>query len=198
MRQQHHSFHRYHQLVSIPQQGYPLCGTITWFSYVDDFDGFNTAAGLPPLRQSSNELIRVKSEVSIPQQGYPLCGKYLLIDDLVVCLFQYRSRVTPFAASVTPEEFAKTSEFQYRSRVTPFAALHGMGYRPGDQKFQYRSRVTPFAAARKSDIVKTYFHVSIPQQGYPLCGGPTERRRRTFNRVSIPQQGYPLCGSILG
>ena len=37
-------------------------------------------------------------------------------------------------------------------------------------KFQYRSRVTPFAAAKFWFIVLTTLTVSIPQQGYPLCG----------------------------
>ena len=37
--------------------------------------------------------------VSIPQQGYPLCGDLEIKERLMDYEFQYRSRVTPFAAS---------------------------------------------------------------------------------------------------
>ena len=36
--------------------------------------------------------------------------------------------------------------------------------------FQYRSRVTPFAAGEAQNWYTREGVVSIPQQGYPLCG----------------------------
>ncbi len=37
--------------------------------------------------------------------------------------------------------------FQYRERVTPFAAKEPLKLVMGDTVFQYRERVTPFAAS---------------------------------------------------
>ena len=61
-------------LVSIPQQGYPLCGLKVRTEEGTESASFNTAAGLPPLRQEGDSIIACDIEVSIPQQGYPLCG----------------------------------------------------------------------------------------------------------------------------
>ncbi len=36
--------------------------------------------------------------------------------------------------------------------------------------------------------------ISLPQQGYPLCGHSDDNPRTPSLGVSIPQQGYPLCG----
>ncbi len=54
-----------------------------------------------------------------------------------------------------------------------------MGFRifkKGWNKFQYRSRVTPFAACLYKYEGQWEQDVSIPQQGYPLCG-PLKRHR---------------------
>ncbi len=65
---------------------------------------------------------------------------------LVKAMFQYRERVTPFAAPQGRTVEAGPFAFQYRERVTPFAAIDVLRQLTCLIMFQYRERVTPFAA----------------------------------------------------
>ena len=65
--------------------------------------------------------------------------------------------------SMTPEQKKELKKFQYRSRVTPFAAGYKKVVQPFWYKFQYRSRVTPFAAYLTYITKVVLVDASIPQ-----------------------------------
>ncbi len=63
------------------------------------------------------------------------------------------------------------SMLQYRNRVLPHAAavIHD-AYGCTVNQLQYRNRVLPHAAPQPAFRSAPPAGVSIPQQGYPLCG----------------------------
>ena len=143
--------------ASIPQQGYPLCGSLR-----------------PLLQERRTVSISPTTSrvVSIPQQGYPLCGlrqrrlPSMLRRGLNTAIgshpmrcvtpwytvteptpLQYRKRISPYAArSLMGLTGKRCPLLQYRKRLSPHAAFTLTENSLDPSVLQYRSRVTPFAA----------------------------------------------------
>ena len=142
--------------VSIPQQGYPLCGLCTLWYTSCGWDGFNTAIGYPPMRHVQQHRVDRAA------------------------MLQYRNRVSPHAAGRTrykPATVASfntaigyhpcgwydlvvplllTRRFNTAAGLPPLRRWFYVPEKNSAYEFQYRSRVTTFAALK----FKVYFNIA--------------------------------------
>ena len=109
---------------------------------------FSTAIGYHPMRHVEGRIVNLTPhELQYRKREFPHAASNVRSEEQEVVLLQYRNRVSPHAAALMKLHLKMGTQLQYRNRVFPHAALKEVSYYDSDR----------FA--------------SIPQQGYPLCGG---------------------------
>ena len=117
-----YAWHRRFNIVSIPQQGYPLCGYLSNSSVADGKNCFNTAIGYPPMRRVGGIGLRIPCRCFNTAIGHPPMRQDSF-DEMARQEWRFNTATGYHPMRLRYWDLSGfRPEFQYRNRVSPHAA----------------------------------------------------------------------------